>query len=41
MKTYAELEREAYINGNVELAKLYAELIDSECNCDCEDDDDE
>jgi hypothetical protein len=28
MKTYAELEREAYINGNTELAKLYAELDD-------------
>lgn len=28
MKTYAELEREAYITGNTELAKLYAELED-------------
>ena len=28
MKTYAELEREAYIAGNTELAKLYAELDD-------------
>ena len=24
MKTYKELEREAYITGNTELAKLYA-----------------
>lgn len=30
MKTYAELEREAYIAGNTELAKLYAELQDVE-----------
>lgn len=30
MKTYAKLEREAYINGNTRLAKLYAELIDLE-----------
>lgn len=30
MKTYAELEREAYIIGNTELAKLYAELTDVE-----------
>ena len=29
-KTYAELEREAYIAGNTELAKLYAELDDAE-----------
>lgn len=29
-KTYAELEREAYIAGNTELAKLYAELQDVE-----------
>lgn len=28
MKTYAELEREAYMAGNVELAKVYAELDD-------------
>ena len=28
MKTYEELEREAYITGNTELAKLYAELYD-------------
>jgi hypothetical protein len=28
MKTYKELEREAYINGDVELAKLYAKLDD-------------
>lgn len=28
MKTYTELEREAYIAGNVELAKLYADLDD-------------
>ena len=30
MKTYKELEREAYITGNTELAKLYAELDDVE-----------
>jgi len=30
MKTYAELEREACINGNTRLAKLYTELIDLE-----------
>ena len=30
MKTYAELEREAYMAGNVELAKLYAKLADIE-----------
>lgn len=30
MKTYKELEREAYIKGNTELAKLYAELDDVE-----------
>ena len=30
MKTYAELEREAYIAGNITLAKLYAELEDVE-----------
>jgi hypothetical protein len=30
MKTYAELEREAYIAGNTTLAKLYAELDDVE-----------
>lgn len=29
MKTYAELEREAYIAGNTELAKLYALLADA------------
>ena len=28
MKTYAELEREAYMAGNVELVKLYAKLAD-------------
>lgn len=28
MKTYAELEREAYITGNTELAKLYAAATD-------------
>lgn len=28
MKTYKELEREAYMSGNTELAKLYAELDD-------------
>lgn len=28
MKTYKELEREAYITGNIELAKLYAKLDD-------------
>ena len=28
MKTYAELERGAYMAGNTELAKLYAELDD-------------
>jgi hypothetical protein len=28
MKTYKELEREAYMAGNTELAKLYAELDD-------------
>jgi hypothetical protein len=30
MKTYAELEREAYMAGNTELAKLYALLDDAE-----------
>ena len=30
MKTYAELERDAYMAGNTELAKLYAELDDIE-----------
>ena len=29
MKTYKELEREAYITGNTDLAKLYAKLADS------------
>lgn len=29
-KTYAELEREAYMAGNTELAKLYALLDDAE-----------
>ena len=29
-KTYAELEREAYMAGNTILAKLYAELEDVE-----------
>ncbi len=28
MKTYKELEREAYITGNTELAKTYAMLDD-------------
>ena len=28
MKTYKELEREAYITGNTMLAKIYAELDD-------------
>lgn len=28
MKTYKELEREAYMAGNTVLAKLYAELED-------------
>ena len=28
MKTYKELEREAYMAGNTELAKLYAEIED-------------
>lgn len=46
MKTYKELEREAYIAGNTELAKLYAELIDNKYyldsrGCECEDYDDE
>ena len=30
MKTYEELEREAYITGNTELAKAYVELSDIE-----------
>lgn len=30
MKTYKELEREAYMSGNTALAKLYAELDDVE-----------
>jgi hypothetical protein len=30
MKTYAELERDAYIKGDTRLAKLYAELDDIE-----------
>ena len=30
MKTYKELEREAYMAGNTELAKLYALLDDAE-----------
>lgn len=30
MKTYAELEREAYMAGNTEMAKLYAEVEDCE-----------
>ena len=30
MKTYAELEREAYMAGNTTLAKLYALLDDAE-----------
>lgn len=30
MKTYEELEREAYITGNTELANLYAEVEDCE-----------
>jgi hypothetical protein len=32
MKTYKELEREAYMAGNTALAKLYAELEDVEHN---------
>lgn len=36
MKTYAELEREAYMAGNTELAKLYAELIDAKYYLDCQ-----
>lgn len=28
MKTYAELEREAYMAGDTELAKLYADIED-------------
>lgn len=35
-KTYAELEREAYMAGNTELAKLYAELDDIEQEVDDE-----
>jgi hypothetical protein len=31
-KTYAELEREAYMAGNTILAKLYAELDDVDHN---------
>lgn len=30
MKTYAELEREAYMVGNVELAKVYAVAADAD-----------
>lgn len=30
MKTYKELERDAYMAGNTELAKLYAEVEDCE-----------
>ena len=30
MKTYKELERDAYMAGNTELAKLYAELEEFE-----------
>lgn len=30
MKTYKELERDAYMAGDTELAKLYAELDDIE-----------
>lgn len=30
MKTYKELEREAYITGNTELAKLYAIAEDAD-----------
>mgnify|MGYP003667787365 CR=1 FL=1 len=32
MKTYVELERDAYMAGNTELAKLYAELEDVDHN---------
>jgi len=32
MKTYEELEREAYMAGNTILAKLYADLEDVEHN---------
>lgn len=30
MKTYAELEREAYMAGNIELAKVYAVAADAD-----------
>lgn len=30
MKTYEELEREAYINGNIELANLYSKATELE-----------
>ena len=36
MKTYAELERDAYMAGDTELAKLYAELDDAEQEADDE-----
>lgn len=32
MKTYEELEREAYITGNTMLAKIYADADDNETN---------
>lgn len=34
MKTYKELEREAYMQGNVELAKAYAVADDAEVDGD-------
>ena len=34
MKTYAELEREAYMAGNTTLAKVYADADDVEHNKD-------
>lgn len=32
MKTYAELEREAYMSGNTEMAKAYAAALDASIN---------
>ena len=37
MKTYEELEREAYITGNTMLAKIYADADDNETNEDLQD----
>ena len=37
MKTYKELEREAYITGNTMLAKIYADADDNETNEDLRD----